>query len=90
MLTITDGVMTAFKDDARRKLRASLLTHWYEDMRTSGDLVGPEGREQVIREVEALAAEDPSLDLADLMMIADLRLVALANEVRNARATKAN
>lgn len=88
MLHINDGVAAAFKDDARGKLRPALLAHWFEEMRTSGDLVGPQTREQVLRDVEVLAAEDPSLDLADLMMIADLRLVALAGEVRTARAAE--
>lgn len=85
MLKISEGTMAAFKDDARRNLRYSLLAHWLDDLRTSGEAVGPEGREQVLREVEDAAAEDPELGLDDLMMIADLRLVALAGEVRKAQ-----
>jgi hypothetical protein len=85
MLEITEGQMIAIAADARARLRPTLLQHWFEGMRTSGDVVGPDLREQVIREVEELAAGDPELDLADLMMIADLRLVSIAGEVRRAR-----
>jgi hypothetical protein len=85
MLRISEGTMDALRDEARRNLRPSLLAHWFEDLHTSGDAVGPDGREEVLREVEALAVEDPELGLDDLMMIADLRLVALAGEVRKAQ-----
>lgn len=86
MLTISTESMAALQARDRRNLRSVLLNHWAEKLRLSGEVVGPTGREQVLREIEALARDDPSLDNADLMFAADLSLVDLANQVRAGRA----
>lgn len=90
MLKFTERQMFGIAMAERRRLRPSLLQHWSASLRASFDAVGPEHGEQVILEVEQLAADNASLDLADLMMIADLRLMALASESRKSRLASAH
>lgn len=85
MLTISGPQLQAIAADARIQLRTALRRHWRALLPGPADAVGEAVCEQLLDETQQLADEDPTLDLADLMMIADLQLVALANERRGAQ-----
>jgi hypothetical protein len=75
VLTVSDQVMAAFQGEGLQSLRARILSHWGETLKTTGDRAGPDIRNAVLGDVETIARDDTSLTYADLTMLADLMLV---------------
>lgn len=80
MLTISGTQMEALAADARAQLRSTLRRHWHATMPGSVEAVGEAECERLLAETQELADDEASLGLDDLILIADLQLVALANE----------
>jgi hypothetical protein len=89
VLKFTQRQFVGISSEERLRLRPNLLQHWTTSMRASLGSISPTSREQLLIDMEQLAKEDAALDLADLMMIADLRLMELAAESRKAQLAKA-
>lgn len=82
MLVISDASARVFHADGLRALRQRILAGWAERLRSAGDTVGEEGRNQILARIDAMSLEDPSLTVADLNMLADLMLVDAASQAR--------
>ena len=82
MLKLSQQQLTGIAAEERLRLRQHLLQHWAVSMRASLGAVSLTSREQLLIDMEELAKEDVALDLADLIMIADLRLMEMAADSR--------
>lgn len=83
MRTISNKTFKAFHDEGLRQLRQRILQRWKENLNFSATEVGEDGRNEVLDEIEALSHEDPKMTEGNLMALADLRVVEVANHRRN-------
>lgn len=82
MLLVSNAVADAYLQQGLRILRRKTLEHWAESLASSATAFGEDGRAFVLQEVEDSARADPDLSESDLMMLADISLIALASEKR--------
>ena len=82
MLVVSNSVADAYLEEGLQVLRHKILAHWSQRLASSATAAGKEGRAFVLKEVEDSARADPDLTESDLMMLADLSLVAFVSEKR--------
>ena len=80
MFKISNETMDTFHEEGLKKLEQKILKHWFEDLKASGELAGPEGRAEVVENVKVVSRDDPELTEGELIMLADLMLVFVAKE----------
>lgn len=82
MLKISNKTADAFHNDGLLRLRKTILGRWENSLAETAKEVGAEGRESILTEIEALSRENTNATEAELKMLADLKLVDLANKAR--------
>ena len=82
MLKISEQTANSFHEHGIAALCQRILAHWHKDLGESAGTAGKDGRDAVLEDIARLAREDPDLTESALMMLADLRIVEVANQVR--------
>ena len=85
MLVASPPVVAAFQEQGLRALRQRILIGWSERLPDVARLVGEERRAMILDEIEFASRDDIDLTVGELQMLADLRLTAVAAEMRAAR-----
>ena len=78
MLEISDSVAGAFASEGLARLRQRILAGWHERLNGPATRAGEDGRNRALAQVEAMAADNPRLTEAQLVMLADVALLKQA------------